>query len=72
MRKLFSKLFSEFADQSNISILENQWRKLLTLDWKSIFPHWLLPNSKSEFCMKAINVKSAGGNLVLKDSVFLP
>ena len=32
-----------------------------------MFPHGLLPSSESQFCMKAINVKCAGGDLVLKD-----
>ena len=65
-RKPFSELPLELANNDKISILENQWRMLLTIDWESIF----LPGisqSGPKFWLKAVAAKNAGGDLILKD-----
>ena len=54
------------ADQSKLTEIESQWRLLLTLNWEQIF-EGSIPTDGAVFWKKAITVKNAGGDVVLKD-----
>ena len=56
----------DLADESKLSETESQWRHILTLDWNNIFDGEL-PTAGSQFWTKAVTVKNAGGESVLKD-----
>ena len=62
----FSELPLDLADESKISEIESQWRQILTMDWNNIFGGEL-PTTGSLFWTKAVTVKNAGGESVLKD-----
>ena len=56
----------KLANNDKISIFENQWRMLLTIDWESIFLQGV-SKSGPEFCLKAVSAKN-GGDLILRFS----
>jgi hypothetical protein len=65
-RPPFAELPLNLADQSNISEIESQWRKLLTIDWNDVFGG-NVPTIREEFWSKAITIKNAQGDPVLYD-----
>lgn len=65
-RPPFSELPLGLADESKLGEIESQWRQILTLDWRSIFGGDV-PTAGCLFWTKAITVKNAGGESVLKD-----
>ena len=66
MRPAFANLPLAPADQSELTEIESQWRLLLTLNWEQIF-EGSVPIDGAAFWKKAITVKNAGGDVVLKD-----
>ena len=66
MRPAFANLPLALADQSKLTEIESQWRLLLTLNWEQIF-EGSIPTDGAVFWKKAITVKNAGGDGVLKD-----
>ena len=63
----FSELPLELTNQSKITDIEIQWRRILTLDWNNIC-YGNVPSSGSMFWAIANTVKDAGGELfVLRD-----
>ena len=66
MRPAFDNLPLALADQSKLTEIESQWRLLLTLNWEQIF-EGSIPTDGAVFWKKAITVKNAGGDVVLKD-----
>ena len=66
MRPVFANLPLALADQSKLTEIESQWRLLLTLNWEQIFES-SIPTDGAVFWKKAITVKNAGGDVVLKD-----
>ena len=66
MRPAFANLLLALAYQSKLTEIESQWQLLLTLNWEQIF-EGSIPTDRAVFCKKAITVKNAGGDVVLKD-----
>ena len=67
IRASFSDLPLVLADNSKLSAMENQYRMLLTIDWQEVFGDTGIPIDGSKFWIKAMNVKDAGGEQILKD-----
>ena len=66
MRSPLENLLLCFAEVAKLIDIESQWCMLLTINWENIFDGQV-PTAETEFWTKAITVKNAGGELVLKD-----
>ena len=67
-RPAFAELPLELADQSQLNLLEDQWRQILNMQWQDILtPESNLANDGASFWCYIYNMKDAIGNPVMRE-----